>query len=188
MFWLIIGLFLFHGLHSLRIVAPDWRNAKVASMGEGPWKGLYSIASIIAFVILVWGYTIARTEAGILYVPPDWGRHVAWLLMALAFIALAAYMLPPGNLKAALKHPMLVAIKLWAVAHLFANGDTASVLLFGSFLVWAVIDRISVKRRGEPGPQAGPLTYDIGAVVLGLGIYMLFLVWAHAWLFGVSPV
>jgi len=157
-------------------------------MGEGSWKGLYSVVSIIAFVILVWGYGVARSEAGIVYVPPQWGRHLAWLLMALAFIALAAYMLPAGKLKALLKHPMLVAIKIWALAHLFANGDTASVLLFGSFLIWAVLDRVSLKRRGDTGPQHGPIIYDAGAIILGLGLYLLFFLWAHKWLFGVAPL
>lgn len=188
MLYLILGLILFHGLHSLRIIAPGWRDAQVARMGEGPWKGAYSVVSIIAFVLLVWGYSQARPEAGILYVPPDWGRHVNWLLMVFAFIAFAAYLLPAGKIKAMLKHPMLVSIKIWALAHLLANGDTASVLLFGSFLIWAVFDRISVKRRAAPVPAAGPVMYDIGTVVLGLVLYMLFLMWAHEWLFGVAPV
>ncbi len=187
MLWLILGLLVFHGVHSVRMVAPEWRNTRIASMGEGSWKGLYSLAALIGFVLIVWGYGQARPEADILYIAPVWGRHLAWLLMALSFIALMIFNLPSGILKPALKHPMLLSVKLWAFAHLLANGDTASVLLFGSFLAWAVWNRIAVKRRGGALPERGPVRNDILAVVGGLAIWALFVFWAHEWLFGVAP-
>jgi uncharacterized membrane protein len=185
---LIIGLVLFLGVHCVRIVAPDWRARRIAAMGEGPWKGLYSLVSIVGFVLLVWGFGLARPDAPVLYEPPAWMKHAAAFLMILAFIAFAAYLFPPGRLKALLKHPMLVSIKIWAVAHLLANGDLASVILFGVFLVWAVLDRISVKRRGVASPSPGPVLYDVAAVVFALVVYALFVWRLHAWLFGVAPL
>ena len=185
MWMLILGLVIFLGLHSVRIVAPEWRNARVAAMGEGPWKGVYSLISIVGFVILIWGYGIARGEAYDFYAPPAWLALVASLLMAVALICLMVSQLPSGKLKPLLKHPMLVSVKIWAFAHLLVNADAASFLLFGSFLVWAVVDRISVKRRGGALPAEGPVTYDLLAVVSGLGLWALLLWVAHEWLFGV---
>ncbi|MFP1631806.1 NnrU family protein [Zhengella sp. ZM62] len=188
MLYLVLGLVLFLGVHSVRIVAPAWAEAKKASMGEGPWKGVYSIVSVIGFVLIVWGYGEARWSAPVLWSPPFWLGHVTALLMVFAMIALAAYMLPAGRIKAALKHPMLVAVKIWALGHLLINGDLASILLFGGFLVWAVFDRISVKRRGVAVPAAGPVQWDIATVLLGLAIYALFVWKLHLWLFGVLPL
>ena len=185
---LIIGLILFLGVHSVRIAAPAWRDRRIAAMGEGPWKGLYSLVSIVGFVLLVWGYGLARPEASILYEPPVWMKHFTALLMIFAFISLAVYAVPAGRLKPMLKHPMLVAIKIWALAHLLANGDLASILLFGTFLVWAVFDRISVKRRAAPIPATGPVLNDVIAIVAGLVVYALFVWRLHAWLFGVVPL
>jgi uncharacterized membrane protein len=165
---LITGLILFLGVHSMRIVAPGWRDERIAAMGEGPWRGLYSLVSIVGFVLLVWGYGLARPEAPVLYEPPIWMKHVTALLMVLAFVSLAIYAVPAGRLKPMLKHPMLVSVKIWALAHLLANGDLASILLFGAFLVWAVFDRISVKRRAAPIPAAGPVVNDVLAIVAGL--------------------
>ena len=185
---LIIGLIVFLGAHSVRIVAPGWRDRRIAAMGQGPWRGLYSLVSIVGFVLLVWGYGLARPDAPMLYEPPLWMKHVTALLMIFAFISLAVYAVPAGRLKPMLKHPMLVAIKIWAVAHLLANGDLASILLFGSFLVWAVFDRISVKRRAAPVPASGQVANDLIAVVAGLVVYALFVWRLHEWLFGVSPL
>jgi uncharacterized membrane protein len=185
---LIIGLVIFLGVHCVRIVAPGWRDRRIAAMGEGPWKGIYSLVSIIGFVLLVWGYGLARPVAPVFYEPPVWMKHVTAFLMILAFVSLGIYALPAGRLKPILKHPMLVAIKIWALAHLLANGDLASILLFGSFLVWAVFDRIAAKRRAAPVPAAGPVAYDIVAVIAGLVVYVLFVWRLHEWLFGVSPM
>jgi uncharacterized membrane protein len=188
MSFLVIGLVLLLGVHSVRIAVPAWRDRRIAAMGEGPWKGLYSLVSIVGFVLLVWGYGLARPEAPILYEPPLWMKHVTALLMVFAFVSLAIYAAPAGRLKPVLKHPMLVAIKLWALAHLLANGDLASVLLFGAFLVWAVFDRVSVKRRAAPIPAAGPVLNDVIAIVGGLIVYVLFVWRLHEWLFGVMPL
>ena len=186
---LILGLVIFLGIHSVSIVAPAWRDAQVASRGDLPWKGLYTVVSLIGFGLLVYGYGLARQAPLVLYTPPTALRHVALLLMLPVFpLLFAAYL--PGRIKAAAKHPMLVATKLWAVAHLCANGTLVDVLLFGGFLAWAVADRISLKRRPSrpvPGAPAGPAN-DVIALVGGLAVYGLFLWKLHAWLIGVAPL
>jgi uncharacterized membrane protein len=193
MLLLILGLVAFLGIHSIRIVAPEWRNAQLASMGEGRWKGLYSLASLIGFVLLIWGYGLARPEAAIIYEPPVWMRHVTLTLMLFSMIFLGISQVPAGRIKAAVRHPMLLAVKIWAFAHLLANGDAASLLLFLAVLAWAVIDRISVKRREASGEfpaviQAGPVTNDMIGVGLGIALYVLFVWKLHEWLIGVSVV
>jgi uncharacterized membrane protein len=187
MVWLIVGLVLFLGVHSVSIVSPLGRQQLVRQMGEGGYKGLYTLVSFVGLGLIVWGYGLAREAPVLLYTLPTGFRHLAALLMLPVFVLLlAAYL--PGRIQRAAKHPMLLAVKFWALAHLLANGTLADVLLFGSFLAWAVADRISVKRRGVTTPQArGSAVNDVIAVVVGLGIYVLFVVWAHAWLFGVRP-
>lgn len=186
---LILGLILFLGVHSVRIVAEPLRSRRIAARGQGAWRGIYSLVSILGFVLIIWGYGMARQTAPVLYEPPVALKHVSLLLMLFSMIAIAAYALPAGRLKALLKHPMLVAVKLWALAHLLANGDLASLVLFLAFLAWAVADRTSVKRRGAPVPVAGPALWDAAAVVLGAALFALF-VWGglHEWLIGVSPL
>jgi uncharacterized membrane protein len=185
----IVGLVLFLGLHTVSIVAPRWRNGQAAKLGEGPWKGLYSGVAAIGLGLLIYGYGVARQSPVVLYQPPNALRHLAPLLMVPVFpLLLAAYL--PGRIKAMTKHPMLLATKLWATAHLLANGTLVDVLLFGAFLAWAVADRISMKRRPAgkvPGAPPGPHN-DAIAVVAGLAIYVLFLFWVHRWLIGVSPL
>jgi uncharacterized membrane protein len=189
MAWLILGLILFLGVHSVSIVSNGWRDAQVARLGEKPWKGVYSLVSIAGFVVLLVGYGIARQHPVVLYTPPTWARHLTLLLMLPVFPMLfAAYL--PGRIQATLKHPFLVAVKLWAFAHLLANGTLADVLLFGSFLLWAVADRISLKHRPKrvvPGAPARPMN-DVIAIVVGLAVYALFVTKAHQWLIGVSPL
>jgi len=188
MIWLVLALVVFHGLHSIRMLAPHWRQSQISRLGEGKLKGLFSLALVVALIFLIWAYGQARTDFVEIYNPPLWGRHLALLLMALSFIALMVFILKPGRLKPLLKHPFLVSIKLWALAHLFANGDLASVLLFGSFLAWAVWNRIAVKRRMNPLPASGPVTNDILAVVSGLVLWVVFIWFAHELLFGVAPL
>jgi uncharacterized membrane protein len=185
---LVLGLVLFLGIHSVSIVAPAWRDGRVAALGEKPWKGLYTAVSLIGFALLVYGYGAARQSPVVLYSPPLWMRHLTLLLMLPVFpLLVAAYV--PGRIKTAARHPMLAATKLWAFAHLLANGTLADVLLFGGFLVWAVADRISLKHRpARPVPGAPPGRFnDVIVVVVGLALYALFLFKAHLWLFGVSP-
>jgi uncharacterized membrane protein len=190
---MIIGIIVFLGIHSVRIVAPRWRLAKMREWGEGKWKGLYSLVSIIGFVLLVWGFGMARLEAPILYEPPVWMKHITLLLMLFAFIFLGIFIAKPGRIKPVLKHPMLIAIKTWALAHLLANGDLASLILFLSFLAWAVFDRIALKRQARAGLApaaiaAGPVSNDIIGIVTGLVLYGLFVWKLHAILIGVSPM
>lgn len=189
MLYLIVGLVLFLGVHSVEIFSSNLRASAIARMGERPWKGLYTLIAIVGFVLIVWGYGQARQDPVLLYDPPVWMRHLSALIMLPVFpLLLAAYM--PGRIKTALKHPMLAAVKFWALAHLLANGMLADVLLFGSFLAWAVADRISFKRRVVRAiPTAPPSkANDVIAVVAGLAIYVVFVLWLHVRLFGVSPL
>jgi uncharacterized membrane protein len=188
----IVGLIVFLGVHSVSIVAPHWRSRQIAAHGEKAWKGFYSIASLFGFVMLVYGYGALRHDGPTLYSPPPALRHLALLLMLPVFpLFVAAYV--PGRIQRIANHPMLLAVKLWAFAHLLANGTLADVVLFGAFLAWAVADRISVKRRsvGEahdvPVLPAGPIN-DVLVVVIGLAIYAAFLFGVHRWLIGVSPL
>jgi uncharacterized membrane protein len=185
---LIAGLVVFLGVHSLAIVAPELRTRVLGRVGEGPWKGGYALASLIGFVLIVYGFGMARQSPTVLYVPPHWMRHVTFLFMLPVFpLILAAYL--PGRIKAATKHPMLAAVKFWAFGHLLANGMLADVLLFGGFLAWAVVDRISLKRRPQTMRTAPPGRFnDLIAVILGLALYAFFIAWAHVRLFGVSPL
>jgi uncharacterized membrane protein len=187
---LVLGLVMFLGIHSISIIAPGWRDSMAARLGTLNWKGLYSVASLLAFVLLVHGCSVARQEPVVLYQPATWMRHLAMLLMLPAFpILLSGYF--PGHIKAAVKHPMLTATKTWALAHLLANGMLGDVLLFGGFLAWAVLDRISVGRRPVremPGAAAPRKFNDVIAVVGGLLLYGLFVAWAHQRLFGVAPL
>ena len=186
---LLLGLVLFLGIHSVAIVAPAWRDAQ-AARSPGAWKGIYSIVSIAGFVLLIYGYGLARQAPVVVWTPPTAMRHIALLLMLPVFpLLLAAYL--PGRIKAAAKHPMLLAVKFWALAHLLANGNLADIVLFGAFLAWAVADRIAVKKRAVPRaiPGAPPSALnDAIALLAGLALYVLFLFKAHAWLIGVAPI
>ncbi|HQY09988.1 MAG: NnrU family protein [Burkholderiales bacterium] len=188
---LLLGLLVFLGVHSLRIVAPAWREAQIARRGEGPWKGLYSLASAVGLGLIVWGYAQSRTAPVDLWMPPLWTRHLAVLLVWPAFILLTAAYVPGTRIKARLHHPMLLGIKIWAAAHLLANGRLADLLLFGGFLLWAVLDFRSARGRdraaGTPYPP-GNGAKDGVALVIGTLAWAVFAFWAHAWLFGVAPL
>ena len=188
---LIAGLVLFLGIHSIQIFAPGLRAAAVQRLGLQPWKGLYTLIAVAGFVLICVGYGHARVESPVwLWQPPKGLRHLALLLMLPVFVLfLTTYL--PGRIQRAAKHPTLVATKLWALAHLLANGGLHDLLLFGGFLAWAVLDRISVKRRAvvvpPPGAPAGRWN-DAIAVVGGLALYLLFVMGLHRWLIGVSPI
>lgn len=193
---LLLGLVLFLGIHSVAIVAPRARDVWAQRWGEMPWKGFYSMVSLVGFALIVWGYGLARQQPVVLYSMPSGFRHLAALLMLPVFVLLfAAYL--PGRIQAAAKHPMLLAVKLWALAHLLGQsatgGTLADVALFGGFLAWAVVDRISVKRRAAAGLlrtlPLGPsrVLNDAMALVGGLVVYAVFAFWLHAVLFGVRP-
>jgi uncharacterized membrane protein len=186
---LILGLVIFFGVHSLSIVALGWRNRMAERLGLVPWQGVYSVAAIIGFLLIVSGYGDARPVAEVLYVPPNWLRYVSAVLMLPAFtLALAAYL--PGRIQTLARNPLLVATKLWALAHLLSNGSAADVLLFGFFLFWAGAVRISLKFRPPRPIRMLPASRanDTIALVGGLGLYAVFVLWLHVRLFGVLPL
>jgi uncharacterized membrane protein len=186
---LILGLVIFLGMHSIAMAAPAWRARTLARIGELPWKGLYSVASLVGLILIVRGYALAGQDPVALWFPPTWLRHLVLLLMLPVFpLLLATYL--PGRIQGTVKHPMLTAVKVWALAHLLANGNLADLVLFGSFLVWAVADRLSLRSR-IPAPVHGAppgKANDLIALVGGLVLYGAFIGGVHAWLFGVSPL
>lgn len=188
--YLILGLLLFLGVHSLRIFADGWRTAQIARMGELPWKGVYSLFSIVGLGLIVWGYGLARVDPVVLWIPPAWTRHLAALLTVPAFILLVAAYLPGSHIKARIGHPMVAGVKIWALAHLLANGNLADVALFGAFLVWAIANFVASRRRDRLAgrsyaAQGG--SRDAAVVGIGLLAWALFALWGHTWLIGVKP-
>ena len=162
-----------------------------ARLGEGAWKGLYSVASVVGLVLVVWGYGLARQQPVVMWNPPVGMRHAASLLTLIAFVLLAAAYVPRNALKARLHHPMVLGVKVWALAHLLSNGNLADVVLFGGFLLWAVLDFRAARQRDRaqgmvyaPGTAAGTGI----AVVVGAAAWAGFAFWAHAWLIGVAPM
>lgn len=187
---LILGLLVFLGVHSVRIFADGWRSAQMARMGEGAWKGSYSIASLIGFGLIIWGFGMARAAPVILWSPPIWTRHLTGLLMLVAFVLLIAAYVPGNRLKAKIGHPMLAGTKTWAFAHLLANGTLADVILFGSFLIWSIVSFITSRRRDRAAGVSYPvlgLGRDVVTLVVGVVAWALFAFYGHLWLIGVSP-
>jgi uncharacterized membrane protein len=187
---LVLGLVLFLGVHSTRVFADGWRTATIARIGEKPWKAVYSVLSIAAFVLLVWGYMRARQNPVLLWTPPAGMRHVAALLMVPAFMLFVAAYVPRNWFKAKLHHPQMLSVKVWAVAHLLANGMLIDLLLFGGFLVWAVLGYTAARRRDRAADTVYAPATTQGtaiAVVAGLVAYVVFAFWLHGWLFGVKP-
>jgi uncharacterized membrane protein len=188
---LVLGLVLFLGVHATRIVAEGWRARMVGRLGENGWKGLYSVLSIIGLVLIVWGYGLARQSPVVLWQPPRGMNHLAALLMVVSFVLLAATYVPRNAIKARLHHPMVLSVKVWALAHLLANGTLADVVLFGAFLVWAVFSFRAARQRDRaagttypPGRPAG----TAATLFAGLLLWAVFAFWAHAWLIGVRPL
>ena len=145
--YLIAGLLLFLGVHSTRVFANDWRNRTLARMGEKPFKGIYALLSLAGFLLLLWGYGQARQQGVMLWNPPVFTRHLAAVLTLAAFALLTAAYVPGNQIKAKLHHPMVLGTKVWALAHLLANGSLASTLLFGGFLLWSVLLFAASRRR-----------------------------------------
>lgn len=184
---LILGLVLFLGIHSVRIVAAPFRDAQVAA-SPGRWKGIYSIVSAVGLGLIIWGWILFRPMAPQLYDPPPWGRHATLILAWIAFMLMPTANAPTGRIKATLRHPMLLGVIFWSSGHLLANGDQASALLFGGFLVWAILDLISALGRKEPAPVVVNPRSDVIAVVAGTVLWAVFVVVLHRLLFGVSPL
>lgn len=189
MSFFVVGLVLFFAAHFVSIVNDSWRNEMVGRIGVLPWKILYSVVSLAGLVLIIWGYGCARMDSPVLYVSPVWLHYVSAVLMLAVFPLFAAAFLP-GRIKCATKHPMLAGTKIWAFSHLLANGALVDVLLFGSFLVWAVVGRISMKHREQrPVPELAPAPRnDAIAMAVGLGIYVVFALFLHRWLIGVPAM
>lgn len=189
---LILGLVIFLGTHSVRIVAEDWRMKQYARLGENTWKGLYSAVSLVGFVLLVIGYGQARQAGVELWSPPIGGRHLGMTLMWPSFVLLAAAYVPGTNIRRwARGHPMLLGSTLWALAHLLSNGRLADIVLFGAFLIWAVWDFRACRRRDIAAGRVigeGNFARDGLAVVIGTVAWYAFAKWLHLWLFGVAPL
>jgi uncharacterized membrane protein len=193
---LIVGLILFLGLHSVRVLAEPWRTRQRAALGEARFKMLYSAVSIVAFAVLIWGFSLARVNAPVLWVAPQALHYVTSLLVLVSFVLLTAAYVPGTQIKAAVGHPMTLAVKTWAFAHLLSAGSLADVVLFGSFLVWAVAVYAAARRRdraaaaskpsAEPQPR-GDLRRDALAVAIGAAAWFVFAARLHEWLIGVRP-
>ena len=191
MTWLLLGLVLFLGVHSVRIFAEDWRSATIGRIGASAWKGVYTLVSLAGFALIVWGFGEARMVATQLWLPPVGMRHLAALLMLMSFVLLAAAYVPRNHLKARLHHPMVLAVKTWALAHLVSNGSLAEVVLFGSFLVWAVLNFRAARQRDRvqatpyaPGSAGGTAI----TLVAGVAAWAVFAFWLHGVLMGVRPL
>ena len=191
MIYLILGLAIFLGTHSVRIFADDWRTQTRSRIGALPWKGLFSLASGIGLALMVWGFGLARQQPLQLWSPPVAMRHAAALLTLISFVLLAAAYVPGNGIKARLHHPMVLGVKLWALAHLLANGNLAHVVLFGSLLVWAMLDYSAARRRDlAQGTRyaAGTAGRTGVTVALGVGAWIAFALWLHGLLIGVRPL
>jgi uncharacterized membrane protein len=187
---LILGLLLFLGVHIFTTLRPA-RAAVIGRLGEGPYKGLYSLVAAVGLLLMIWGFSRYRS-AGYIQVwnPPFALFHpIALVLLWFAFVALVATYAPPSRIKSMLRHPMLVAVKVWALSHLLVNGDLGSMLLFGGLLAWAVYDRIAVKRRGDAGASGVEKFGRNDLIVLALGtVAYLAVMWLHESLIGVAAV
>jgi uncharacterized membrane protein len=187
---LILGLILFLGTHSVRVFADGWRTQMQGRLGEGGWKGAYSVLSLLGLVLIVLGYGAARENPTWLWVAPVWTRHLAALLTLLSFVLLAAAYAPGNAIKARLHHPMVLGVKVWAFAHLLANGTLADLLLFGGFLAWSVAAFAAARRRDRAAGTVyapGRAMPTVAAVVAGVVLWAVFAFWAHGALFGVKP-
>jgi len=187
---LILGLVLFLGIHSVRIVADGARSAFIAQRGANAWKGVYSVVALVGLVLIVWGYGQARQQPVVLWASPAWTRQVAALLTWPAFVLLTAMHFRGNWFSAKLHHPMTLGAKLWAFAHLVANNTLADLLLFGGFLVWAIVLFASARRRdrreGTVYPEA-VMSQTVKTIVAGSAVWAVFAFWLHGWLIGVQP-
>jgi uncharacterized membrane protein len=188
---LVLGLIIFLGLHSTRIVSESGREKAIARLGEGPWKGIYSLLSAVGFVLIVWGFAEARYGAPALWTPLPGAQHLTIALMLIAMVLLAAYLFKQSHITAWVHHPMVWSVAVFGLAHLAANGSAADAVLFGAFLVWAAADLVSSYARDRRDGVVYPepkWSATIGAIVLGLAFWAVIAFWLHYWLFGVAPL
>ncbi len=191
MTWLILGLILFISTHATRIFAEDWRSQMMERLGEKRWKMLIALVSVAGFVLIIVGYGQARLAPLVLWEPPLAARNIALILNLLAFFLVAAAYVPRNFIKAKIGHPMVAGVKIWALAHLLSNGNLADVILFGSLLVWAVLnfrasrkrDRINEVEYANSTVLGTRVTLAVGAI-----IWYVFLQWLHVRWIGVSPL
>lgn len=190
MTYLILGLLVFLGAHSVRIFADDWRSRQIARLGERGWKGMVAAVSLLGFALIVWGYGLARAAPLDLWQPPRWSAHLTALLTLPAFVLLVAAYVPRNRIKAAVGHPMVLGVKLWAFAHLVSNGRLNDVVLFGAFLAWAVVDFAAARRRDRLAGTRYPIgtpARDGMVVAAGIAAWAVFALYLHGWLIGVRP-
>lgn len=190
MTYLILGLCVFLGVHSVRIVADGWRRRMRALVGESVWRAGFGGLSVLGFLLMVWGYSLARQTPIQIWSVPMAMRHLSALLTLLAFVLLAASYVPANHIKARLRHPMVAAVTLWALAHLLANGNDYQIVLFGSFLVWSIFNFRAARQRDRL-EKSPPLSSKRGATVitvaLGVTLWLTFTLWLHGLLIGVRP-
>ena len=198
---MILGLVLFLGTHSIRIFSPDRRLHLIERIGQKAYKGIYTLVSLIGIVLIVKGHDNALATLNWGWTPPVFTKHITLLLMLFAIIMLVSTYIPNNHIKAKLKHPMILSVKVWAFAHLIANGEGANVILFGSFLVWAVLDFRSVRQRDRLDTQLSPnedsrvavqtkksVASTLSCIFVGTVIWVAMIVYLHNLLFGVYPV
>jgi uncharacterized membrane protein len=188
---LLAGLLIFFGTHSIRIAIPAWRDRQIAQHGNRTWRGAYSLLSLLGLVLIILGFGKVRWTTTLLWIPPVWAPYATAALLLIAFILNAASGVPANRIRSLVRHPMVAGVALWSAGHLIANGRLADLLLFGSFLLWAVIDFVSCVNRDRLAgiaPPAGTLRADMICVFAGLVIWAIFLLFLHRWLFGVSPL
>lgn len=188
---LILGLVIFLGVHSIRIFAEDWRRRQIARIGEGRWKGLFALASVIGLVLIIIGFGEARVDPVLLYAPPAWLRHLNILFTLIAFLLVIAAYVPRNSFKAKIGHPMLAGVKIWAFGHLLAIGMLRDVVLFGAFLLWAIVDFVVSRRRDRAAGvvyPAGSLRGNLITLAVGMIAWILVAFWLHRLLIGVDPL
>jgi uncharacterized membrane protein len=191
MLTMIVGLVLFLGTHSIRLVAEDWRHRQISQHGENLWMAIYTIISIAGLVLIVNGYGETRLAPHVIWLPPHWLKQTMAILLLPTFVLLAAAYIPGSKIKAVTGHPMVASVKLWAFAHLLANGNLADMLLFGSFTLWAIVDYRNLRRRDKNAGRhyaVVGISRDITAISVGLVVWLAFVFFLHEWLFAVKPL
>ena len=186
---LILGLILFLGMHSVRIYAEPWRNAQINKRGLFTWQGIYSIISLIGFLLILWGYRDARLATAVLWHPPGWTKQLAALLTLPAFILFIAAYVPGTKIKATIGNPMIVGVKLWATAHLISTGTMLNIILFGAFLLWAILDFRTARRRDKAeGVTYEFISYsrDVMVIITGSIAWAVFAMYLHSMWIGVK--
>ncbi len=190
MSYLVLGLLFFLGIHTLRIVADDWRDARVATLGLMTWKGIYAAVSLAGLALIVWGFAMSRGTSVDLWQPATWSHHAAGLLTLVAFLLIVASYVPSSRIKGLVGHPMVAGLMVWSVGHLIANGRLADLVLFGTLLVWAIAEFVSLRKRDKASgvtQDPGSWSCDIVTVIIAVVFWYIFALHLHYALIGVAP-